>query len=824
MAETPQNSGEENVIRLDSAAKDSSAQKSLKKPLEKIKALFSKAKFSGILGKFGGVGEKLKALKDKPALAKIREKLQNKKIRYAVFGGVGAALLLIIILALVFSQEKPLENVYKPPQVVKKPQVKGTRLKASDKNELQEMMKKASLLYSTGHIAEALDIYRNIAVFSQSFASFNLGVAKLAEKNYKDSIEAFNNAIRAGDNTAAAAINAAVGAYKMGEANLYDYYVSLAKGRLVEWYDKPLYSYLYSLVNYYDGKYFNTFSSLKNKTSDFYPSKNAQLLAQIYLTFNDDHNALKTLIDDKNTDNRFEMGLLYARLGEYDLAIEQLESYMRDYDLEHKQGLMAQGLIEIKRGDFIRVASIYEKLLEKHEASEIQKIYPIKIKIHDSFFNVDLLQNKLWTTSSLKSRAMDYKILFYFAPFRVFDIDRTLSLIEEGGLKLKMNNVEEASSTFARTAMLGRINAEITTSLKHLLSHNITNALNVMKDAAKAYPNHQVLQYNLGLIYAQTNDFANARRHFLKAFHLDNNDILSAIFALMCTQLTFGDANRITTNITANFETTTFQSATQEGFIRSLYGFVTGNVVDDLPWFDEDSLKNPMMCALRAIYSTQLNDKATLTAAFGDLVSASGSDMVAVILAQIANHFGENMKSFSISMFDFFKDNITNQANLYVVYSGPVLARQLYTLMAFLVGANSYVDELLNHQLQNEQGDVSGIYEALALNAIYLGEFEKAFSYYNTIIDDYKTATSETYFLAGVAAVGAGHFDNAVALIQLSELESRVNLEARFALGLLHQTMGNFKLAALHFSQIGDRFHSAFFDFDIDTSEALKGE
>ena len=106
-----------------------------------------------------------------------------------------------------------------------------------------------------------------------------------------------------------------------------------------------------------------------------------------------------------------------------------------------------------------------------------------------------------------------------------------------------------------------------------------------------------------------------------------------------------------------------------------------------------------------------------------------------------------------------------------------------------------------------------------------MGDFEKAFVYYNSLIDDYKITTSENYFLAGVAAIGAGHYDNAVALIQLSRLESSSNFESRYALGLLHQAMGNFKLASVQFAQIGDiDFVSRFFDFEIDTSNLLKQE
>lgn len=801
---------EKNIIHLDN---EDDKKQNLKDKLKSIlQALKEKIRF--ILSKSSANIEKLKKNKH------LKEKFKNKRFLYTFFALLGILIAIIVALIIILNKEEPLGQIYAPKlQQNLSPKDNFTKLKPMQTKELQSLIEKASLLYDNGQISEALDIYSNIAIFSQSFASFNLGVAKLKEQNYKDSIDAFNNAIHSGDNVAAASINAAISAYKLGDLRLYDYYVGLAKGKMIDWYDMPLYSYLYSLVNYYSSNYFNMFSSLKNPNSIFYKEENSVLLSKMYLMFNDDFNAVKTLLEIPNIDNRYAIGLIYARMGEYDLAVEQIDSYLRDNGLNDKQALLAQALIEIKRSNFTEVSNIYEKLLENTPQNELEKIYPIKIKLKDSLFDIDKVQKNFWNLNSRQNTIMNYKILFYFAPFKVFDINNTLSLIEEGGLELKMNNIEEANNILLRGAMLSRINTNIAQSLKNILEYNMYNALDIMKKATLAYPNHQVLQYNLGLLYAQLNDFENAKKHFLKAFHLDSNDIISGIFALMTSQLTYSTGDRIASDITDNFENANFNSPNQEVFLRSLFGFVNGNVSDDLLWFNKDSTKSPLMYALRALYSVNSRDKNIISQAFKDLQTISNDDMVAMILYRIANHYNENIKAFSLNLFDFFKNDIKN---LSLVYKGPSLARQIYIFMAFLVGANSYVDTLLTNKLFSEEGDISGILEALALNAIYLGDFEKAFTYYNTLIDDYKLNTSEIYFLAGVAAIGAKHYDNAVALIQLSQLESKVNLESRFALGLLHQSMGNFKLASLQFVQIGDvDFTSSFFDFTIDTSNIL---
>lgn len=809
-----ENNNNDDVIHLDEAKQQSSFKSKIKAALSSIKSLFSSLKDKLALSK--GIVSKI------PKVDINKEKLKDKKILFPLIGG-GILFLILIIWLLMPEEEKPLEVVYQP-KVVQTPAPSfnaSTTLKPMAKSELQDLITKASVLYNSGQIAEALDVYSNISVFSQSFANFNLGVAKLNLKQYKESMNAFNNVISSGENVAAAAINAGVAAYKNNDMKMYDYYINLAKGTMIDWYDKPLYSYLYSLTNFYSMNYFAMLSSLNNTTSSHYPTQNANLLAKIYLNFNDDYNALKALLDSNDGANNLAIALLYARMGEYDLASERLNSLIGD-EASNPQAQMALALVNLKRSQFMQSANIYDNLRKNYDAKELSSYYPIKVKLQDSLFDINIIQKNFWKRTDSQNRVMHYKILFYFAPFRVFDVNEAISMIREGGLNLRMNNIEEARNVLLSGVMLSRINSNITQGLKEILNYNINEALNIMKAASNTYPNHNVLQYNLGLLYAQLDDFDNARKHFLKAYHLDSNDILSGIFALMCIELTSNTNDRILSEVNASIDNATFKSSIQEGFYRSMLGFVNGNSNDDMLWFDrnnERSTLTPMMYALNAIYTLSTRDKAAITKAFEDLSKATNNDMVALILARIASHYNENIKSFSLNLFDFFKNELKD---LDLVYAGPSLARQIYIYMAFLVGANSYVDTILNDRLLNSKDDVVGILQALALNSIYMLDFERAFAYYNSLIDDYKIINSQTYFYAAVAAIGAGHYDNAVALIQLSRMESGANFEARYALGLLYQAMGNLQLAALQFAKITNTgFRSEFFDFEIDTSKIV---
>lgn len=816
LAQNPQNVLPNALDSANNNATSTARDSALLEKLDLIKGRFVavSGEVRGILGRFANNISKI--------ISKIKR--VNKGVLYGTSALVVLLAVFIILLIAFLNKPEPLSIIYppKPPPTPKSQN--STTLQKS--NEVQNLLTKAALLSQKGHTLEALGVYDNIAIFSQSFANFNLGVSELKARNLTNALSAFNRTIESGENIAAAAINAAKIAYQNKDLKKYNYYVNLAKGTLIEWSNKPLYSYLYSLVNFYDGNYFATLSSLNNPTSNFYSAESALLSAKIYLNFNDEYNALKKLLEVNSVDNRFNVGLLYARMGEYDLAYEQVSDFIRDNN--SIQANMALALIELKRAHFANAAEIYTTLMKSYEMKDLARFYPIKIKLKDALFDVNLAQKDFWdkNVNSTASLAWHYKILFYFAPFQVFDVNNAIASINDGGLELRMDNLQAASTQFASGAMIANIDEKIVRGLKEILRYNTNEALNIMRDASQKYPNHQVLQYNLGLIYAQLNDFESARKHFLKAYHLDTRDLLSAIFALMCAQLTQEDTSRIINDINANFEEAHFENSINEAFYRSLFGYVNGNITDDMLWLSDSAINTPsialskttpLMFALKALYSLGTRDKASISSAFDKLEKSSNSDIVARLLAKLASHYNENIKSFSLSLFEFIKGDLNN---LDAVVSGPNLARQLYIHSAFLVGANSYVDKVLSDRLLKRE-NTSGVMSALALNAIYLNDFERAFTYYNELIDVYNAKNSETYFYAAISAVGAGHYDNAVALIQLARLDNGSNFEARYALGLLHQTMGNLHLASMQFGAIRE-FESDFFDFEIDSANMLK--
>lgn len=118
--------------------------------------------------------------------------------------------------------------------------------------------------------------------------------------------------------------------------------------------------------------------------------------------------------------------------------------------------------------------------------------------------------------------------------------------------------------------------------------------------------------------------------------------------------------------------------------------------------------------------------------------------------------------------------------------------------------------------MQLETADAPAIMQTLCYINIYTHNFEEAYTMYNQLIDEYKQNDTRTVFLAAVAAIGAHHPENAVALLELSKLIDPSNMESRYALGILYQEVKNIDGAVTQYIKIGDSgFQSKYFSFDI---------
>ena len=790
-----------------------------------------------------GVGEsnassEAKLNKVKAIVAQVTDKIQpliqhikdNKPLMIGLIAMVALFFILIILLIVFLLMGSPKEKEEASPAPVSRkiiqpaPILGGQKRLEVDETELGNMIKKANILYAQGDKLEALGIFENIAAYSQSIAYYNLGVIKIKEGDYKKAISSFDGAINVGEDISVSAFNAAYSAYMLGDMNLYEYYLGISSSYLYHTANQPLYSYLYGLLQYYKGFYFESLSPFLNPSSNSYANESKKMASEVFLIFGDEYNALAQLKQVATKEDNFAIALLHARLGEYTQAKQYLYEYLGSY-VGNAQALMALQLIELKDGNFKESALILDRLNAKEDDAKVFEQYPIKAKLRDDLFDVNLAQEDFWNRRFEHNKMLGYKLLFYYAPFLVFDAKKALEIIDDGNLNAYSSNIESAKSILQEGQRVSQINSLLAQDLRALaLNQDIRETIKSMEKSLKTYPNHSVLHYNVGLLYAQMNDFDNAYVHFIRAYHLDSNNTIAGIFALMCAELTYRDRARLTNSISNDLAEINFTNHIEHQFLLSLFRYTSDSPADSLDWFNDMQKQSvyerkPIYYALQAVYGISAGNEEQVVRAFENLKKIYTKDVVANTMYELGKRFRVNLKDVALQMNVIYKEKNLDMRS---IYYGPSLARELYVYVGFVTGSLRSIQEELEARLIVETRTSNGILQALALSNIYSNDFEKAFALYNSLLDDLHEDDSQTRFYAAISAMGADRHENAVALLQLVKVESATNFEARYALGLLYQEAKNMKAATQHYDKLANsKFESEFFDFEIDTSYLL---
>ena len=733
----------------------------------------------------------------------------------AFFFGVLLVTLIFLIAHLFKSEEKA------PPEAKIEPEKELTIEQGGDlivdSRGLDLLIKKANFLYTNGYKLEALDLYGKISNYSEKLSNYNLGVAQMQEKAYSDALNSFQKAIDLGEDRVISSLNAAVCALHLGNHLQFKYYINLAQAYLPYAGNIPLYSYLYSLTHYYQGNYLEAISPLVHESSPYYKEKNDYLLASLYTYFQRDYQAIDVLSKyDADSKNWLNLGLLYARIGDYSQAHQLLTQYIDAYG-KNIQNEFPLALIKLKLTQFEGAGKIFAQYAKDDVIA--QNPYPIKIALKDKFFDINIAQKRFWDKFN-DSKLNSYKFLFYFAPYQVFDAKEVFNIIQEGEININIENLQEAKDVLLRGQTISRVNRNIAEAIIESINGNIRNANMLLKAVVEKYPNHPILHYNLGLNYAQMGDYNSGYKHFLRSFHLNPKDIKAGIFALICANLINKSDERLGANIEKEITNMQVNKAESQ-FILALLNFTRDGIPQPLDLELLKESKTPIYYALDFAQSVILRDQESLIRSSSELVKLMPNDPITNLVHLLSLNYNDNPKELSLKLQDYFKSEKIYKES---IYYGPAVVREFYIGIAHIVGTLHYVQEDLDFRLISEPSDPRGVIQALALTYIHLQEFEKAFTLYNSLIDDFKEEDPQTLFLASVAAVGAGYPENAIALLQLSKLESPTSREAKIALGILYLQEKNFHAASRQFTTIGnDKHPSEFFDFKIDSKNLLEG-
>ena len=699
---------------------------------------------------------------------------KNKKPVYIIIILLLLLLIMLLVLLLVVVKNKEKKDSLNINKIVKKLEKKNL-----PKDELKILIKKANILFKSGKKEQALNLLEKVSNYSKSLSLYNLGVIQIKEKNYKKALYYFQQSIKNQHSKALSAINAAFCALMLKDKKLFDYYKNLAYIYLPTLAKNKNYPYYYALVMYYNGYEYNSLLALKNANN----FKSNELLSAIYEYFN---NPFRAAI---YTHNPFYKGIEYAQIGEYALA----RNYLKE--VYSPKSEFALALVDLKLGYFKEASSLIKKYKNKN-------IYPIFMFLKPSLFSVKTAQ-KDFKKSFLANKKDYYDLFFYYAPYKVFNMNQTIEFLQKGIAGIPLGAIEESSNALSKSAFYSKMNIDISKAVKLALNGHIYLANKKFKELYKKRKDSYIINYNLALTYAQLGDYVNAYKHFLKAYHLNPYDLKSGIFALYS-----GDKLGIKNPfLLASIKEDLNDKTKLQSAMLALY---TSDKVKLASFLDEDEKNNPMWIVTALSAKAFFNKDYTLEAL--KLKSMFDKDLVSNILYFYAENKNLPLNKLAAKYIPYF---FTLNKNLNDFFYGSKLAREWYFDFARISGLMERVREILIKKAKLETKDIIPVLQRLAFANIYTKHFEEAYTIYNDLIENKHINDPRTLYYAAVAAIGANHHANAVALMELAKLKNPKYPEPRFALGLLWQEAGNLNAASIQYSKIPDFFKSEFFDFDI---------
>lgn len=720
----------------------------------------------------------------------------NTLIKYLIL----VLLLLILIMGVIFTlfyikkraSQKQNHEVNET-KIIKT--IKDKELSPKELSKAQKLIQKADKLYKQGEIKEALEIYDHLSHYNKAISFYNIGVAKLKQKKYKEAIESFDASMMSDKLKTPSALNSAVSSLYLEDKDAFFHYLALSQKYLPFVQSSPLYSYYRALINYYKLEPTESLIAILNPTSGFYKDEQNFIASKILSASKNDTQAVNHLKKIDEAKDYLAIGFLQARASEYKLSQSSLQSAVSS-KIEPLKSNVALALVKNKlgllgdSGELLKAS--YDSFKQKAEET-----YPIKVELKNSLFDPILAQNEFKKRLFLDDKYR-YSLLFYYAPYQLFDASETINSIQKGAKKVEIRDITPALLYLKDSKTISNINIEITKALKNINENKIYKANKILKDATKLYPSHSALYYNLALSYAQIFDFQNAYKYFSRSYSLDLNNYKALAFKAFCARLT---AKNVPTK---ELEKLKEKSDNKEAL--TLINLALNTSVLNLEYIETNS--QIFSHAINLVISNIQNDISIYSKSSYWLKSRLKNDIVSNILYLDSSHNKNDIKAYARAI-----QRVLNQDDLDLnpLLYGGALPRELYIRMLSIAG----ISHKAKTKLENHKDIKSVPYlQSLAFANIYNQDFEKSYKIYNELIDDYGQKDSHTLFLASVSAIGAKHYANAVALLELSKLTDPSNFESRYALGLLYQQERNFEGASIQYKKIGNsEFQSDFFTF-----------
>jgi len=724
------------------------------------------------------------------------DKKQKKMILIVVILLLVVIIFLLILLFVVVKKKRDeAQKIAELPKNQIEKITKKLRQKHIQQTTINQLVKKANILFSKGEHQKALTLLNKLSVYSESLSNYNLGVIQIKEKNYKKAIEYFNKAIANQDNRCVSAINGAYCCLKLGDKKRFQYYTHLAELYLPDESRSKSYPFYYALIHYYLGREFEALAGLEKSKNYLKESKN--LKSAIYNLYNDPYKTID------NSDDDFILGISYARIGEYQLAEQHLEKVAMGFPL--KAGV-ALALVNLKLHQYKSAAKNLN-----YAKNNDKIVYPIKVFLKKELFDIELAQKRFKEQFLTESEWFD--IILYYAQYKVFNIKQTIDYLQKGSFGIALDDIIGANKYLTKSATISSLNVQMSKGIKLALNHHILPATKIFEKLVKKNPYHSILHYDLGINYAKLRKYRQSYYHFLRAYHLDSTNYLAGIFAIIegeKASIKKDSLDRITMSLNGDIDFTNPKNK----IYSALLSLIGRNYSDSLSWVESNpkNIKFNLAIELATLYL--LDEKNMFAEKSAILKKIAPKDIISNLLYFYSTHSTDNIKKFALDFQPIFLTSL-KQWDLKSFYYGSAIAVDLYLKFAKISGELPKVKEDLEKVLLNNSDDLIPVLQNLAFVNLFTKNFEQSYTIFNDLIDNKHIQDDKTLFYGAVSSIVAGHHSNGIALLSLSKRVNKNEFEARYGLGLLYHEAKNLRGATIQYNLIPTGFESKFFDFEV---------
>ena len=371
------------------------------------------------------------------------------------------------------------------------------KLEASNENlEIQVDFNKAVLHFRKGEYKDALRLFEKTSKVFEAPSLLNMGIIYYKQKDDEKAKELFNKIYSKKTNLLNQPYSFISSCYYLFEITKDD-------------------KYMLDLVTIFQNS--NKLSEYNELITDI---KDAILkeLANRYLMIEDYENALGAL-NAMSYSLDLKKAMILIKLNNFQKAsviLKKVREEEKNIEILNKV-LWISAYSSLKQNNFEDAQEILDLINDRKKDFNVNTQMPLEI-----FFNKDLYTYKDYYKKVIKfDEERMYDFIYYFAPFVFSDSKEIIYDSVKGFIYGKAQSVENLEN-------MVEYNTKFINLVKQDPIKRVNELKNIIKTDSKAY-----IYYNLGLSYAQINDFTNAYKNFEKAYKLSPGNKLYSVMYLI---------------------------------------------------------------------------------------------------------------------------------------------------------------------------------------------------------------------------------------------------------------------------------------------------